>query len=70
MDNKCQNWRFFLDLSDLEKWPLERFNQIQLISTIPGKVHAKIEKTLLTNFWENALKCKKGTLFTFKTQPL
>ena len=30
--NKCQNWRKVanLDLSDLEKWPLERFNQIQL----------------------------------------
>ena len=32
MDNKCQNWRKVanLDLSDLEKLPLERFNQIQL----------------------------------------
>ena len=43
-----------LDLSDLEKLPLERFNQIQLWvalgSTIPGKVHAKIEKRLLTSF--------------------
>ena len=32
MDNKCQNWRKAtnLDLADLEKLPLERFNQIQL----------------------------------------
>ena len=36
-----------------------------MISTIPGKVHAKIEKKLLTSFWENALKCKKGTILTF-----
>ena len=36
-----------------------------MISTIPGKVHAKIEKKLLTSFWENAPKCKKGTILTF-----
>ena len=45
------------------------FNQIQLWvvdnSTIPGKVHAKIEKRLPTSFWENDLKCKKGTILTF-----
>ena len=35
------------------------------VSTIPGKVHAKIEKTLPTSFWENALKCKNGTILTF-----
>ena len=31
MDNKCQNWRKVenLDFSDLEKWRLEQFNQIQ-----------------------------------------
>ena len=34
--------------------------------TIPGKVNAKIEKELLTSFWENCLKCKKGTILTFK----
>ena len=39
-------------------------------STIAGKVHAKIEKKLLTSFWENALKCKKGTILTLKKQPL
>ena len=27
-----------------------------MISTILGKVHAKIEKKLLTSFWENCLK--------------
>ena len=32
---------------DLDKWPLER---CKLISTISGKVRAKIEKQLLTNF--------------------
>ena len=57
MDNKSKNWRKVanLDLSYLEKGHLERFNQIQLwvvISTIPWKVHAKIEKKLLTSFWE------------------
>ena len=39
-----------------------------MISTILGKVLAKIEKKLLTSFWENCLKCKKGTnldLLTF-----
>ena len=32
MDNKCKHWRKVanLDLSYLEKWPLERFNQIRL----------------------------------------
>ena len=54
MDKKSQNLRKVanLDLSDLEKLPLERFNQIQLWlvdSTILGKVCAKIEKTLLTS---------------------
>ena len=71
MDNKCQNWTKVanLDLSDLDINDLwsdsikSRFGQ--LISTISGKVHAKIEKMLLTSFWENALKCKKGTILTF-----
>ena len=61
MDKKCQNWKM-------------TFRAIQsnpaLISTIPGKVHAKIEKKLLTSFWENALNCKKGTILTFKKEPL
>ena len=32
MDNKCQKWRKVanLDLSDLAKLPLERFNKIQI----------------------------------------
>ena len=49
-----------LDLSDLEKLPLERFNQMQLwvVSTIPGKVHAKIDKKLPTSFCENAKKAQ------------
>ena len=73
MDNICQKWRKVanLDLSDLEKWPLEWFNQIQL-GKIYGKIrkiYAKIEKKLLTSFWENCPRCKKGTnldLSTFK----
>ena len=45
----------------------------ELISTILGKVHAKIEKKLLTSFlrkcywpvfWENGVKCKKGQIWT------
>ena len=37
-----------LDLSNLEKLLLERFNQIQL--WVVRLVHAKIEKSLLTSF--------------------
>ena len=28
------------------------------------------ENELLTSFWENALKYKKGTILTFKKEPL
>ena len=38
-----------------------------MIITILGKVHAKIEKKLLTSFLKkNCLKCKKGTILTFR----
>ena len=39
-----------------------------MISTFPGKGHAKIENKLQTSFWENALKCKKGTILTYKQE--
>ena len=44
----------------------------RLISTILGKVHAKIDKNLLTSVWEKCLKSKKGThldLLTFQNYP-
>ena len=65
----CQKW-VNLALSDLEKWPSERCNQSifgQLISTILGKVHAKLQKRLFTSFGENGLKRKKGNILTFET---
>ena len=56
-----------LDLSYIEKWHLEQFNQIQYWSVVPSfwKEHAKIEKKLLTSFWE-MLKMQKFDLSTFK----
>ena len=48
------------DLTDLEKWPLERFNQIYLLicdlcHPKEKKLHAKKEEKLLKCFWDRPL---------------
>ena len=59
------------DLSDLEKGPLERFRQTRLfwqfISTLPGKLYAKIEKKLLNSFGANGLQVQKEQNLTLPT---
>ena len=39
-----------LDLSDLEKMTFRAIQSNPALGSIPGKVHAKIEKKLLTSF--------------------
>ena len=61
------------DLSDLEKdgfaW-IERLKQTvfwQFISTLPGKLYAKIEKKILNSFGANDLQVQKGQNLTIPT---
>ena len=58
------------DLSDFEKGPLKRFKQTcfwQFISTLPGKLYAKIEKKLPNSFGANGLRVQKEPNLTLPT---
>ena len=58
------------DLSDLENWPLSDSSKPvfwQFISTLPGKLYAKIEKKLLNSFGANGLKVQKEPNLTLPT---
>ena len=51
------------DLSDLEKGPVSW----PFISTLPGKLYAKIEKKLLNSFGANGLQLQKEQNLTLPT---
>ena len=74
MDNKCQNWRKVanLYLSDLDKWPLERINQIQPLVVVwyhPWEGSCQNRENVTDMFFRKCSKMPKGhncDLFTFK----
>ena len=69
MDKKCQNWRKVanLDLSDLEKKTFRAFQSNPALGSWLVPSLGRFMKKMRKSFWENCLKCKKGTNFDLLT---